>query len=533
MKMKKALIYARYSSLNQREESIDAQLRAVHEYATKNDIEILRTYADEAQSGKNDQRDEFQQMIEAIMLGDVQIDMILVHKFNRFARDTFDSAIYKRKLKDIGVRVVSVTQPIDDSPEGAMLERFLEAIDEYYSANLALEVKKGLRENALKGQKVGGKIPLGYDMGEDGFYTVNEEEAALVRRIFDDFANGISKSKICYSLNCEGFKSKQGGFFRITTIADMLKNEKYIGIFKYKISKQETITVDNVVPAIIEKDVWRVVQDKMKTRTKPRQNKVNHYALTGKAFCLSCGSSISGVGGGKKLKSGERLWYYECTGKTSQKNGCTSRKINKKWIENAIVSEILKAAFDENTLTKIASLAFAEIQKTASQPVRNIDKVRRQLKENAEEQLQLARLFMKSKLTMSILEAEEERLADEKFELERKLDHFNSISAAAGITESDVLDFIKSYVNKIIKSPDVASQRLVSYLISSFLHKVKIDNDTVEIQLVLDFFSLRFDGCGNERFAGAIRSLSQLTKSSTLQRCSISSYDLDTILTEI
>lgn len=527
-----ALRYARFSSNNQREESIDAQLRAIDEYAEKNGIQIVGTYKDEAQTGKNDDRDEFQQMIEAIMLGDVKVDMILVHKFNRFARSTFDSAIYKKKLKEIGVRVVSVTQLIDDTPEGALLERFLEAIDEYYSANLALEVKKGLRENALKGKNVGGIVPLGFMIGSDGFYKINEAEAMIVQKIFNDFADGISKSKICESLNLDGFRTKKNGLFRIRSIGDMLQNKKYIGLFEYKLSEKEVIKVDGVIPRIIDQDVWNKCQEHLQKRTKPRANKVNDYMLTGKAYCLSCGNTISGVGGGKKLKNGDRLWYYECTGKTSQKNGCQNKKINKKWIEQAVVCEILKAAFNEETLKQISALAFAQIEKTASQSTDSIDRLKRQLKQNIEQQSRLAQLYLQGKMKMEILDAENDKLLDEQTNLEARITHINSITEAAGITENDVYNFIKMYVDRIKKTPSVAAESLVKSLINAFLEKIEIDNETVKIQLRLDFFNLRFSGCDNERFAGAIRSLSQLNKTVSTKRSVISNYDIRAILTE-
>lgn len=526
-----ALRYGRFSSNNQREESIDAQLRAIDEYAEKNNIEIVGTYTDEAQTGKNDNRDDFQRMIEAILLGDVKVDMILVHKFSRFARSTFDSAIYKKKLKEIGVRVVSVTQLIDDSPEGALLERFLEAIDEYYSANLALEVKKGLRENALKGKKVGGKVVYGYDMGTDGFLKINHE-AEIVRRIFNDFADGISKSQICDAMHKEGIKTRKGVHFKIRTIGDMLQNEKYIGIFNYKLSENEVIRLDNVVPRIIEQDVWNKVQERFTKRTVARPNKVNDYHLTGKAFCSSCGNTISGIGGGKELKSGEKLYYYECTGKTSHKNGCDNRKINKKWIENAVVCEVLKAAFDENTLKKITSLAFAQIEKTASGSVENIDRLKRQLKQNLEKQNRLAELFMQSKMDINILEQQNQALLEEKTDLQIRIQHINSINEAAGITENDVYEFIKNYVERIKKTPSIATESLIKSLINAFVEKVSINNETVEIQLRLDFFNLRFDSCDNQRFAGAIRSLSQLYKTVFTSRSVLNSYDLESILTE-
>ena len=242
----KAIAYARYSSNNQREESIDAQFRAIREYCDKNNIVLVETFADEAMTGKNDDREDFQNMIKAVMKGRIKVDSILVHKFNRFARNKIDSAIHKKRLKDIGVRVISVSQPIDDSPEGALLESLIEAMDEYYSANLAAEVRKGLRENALKGKHAGGQVLFGYDLDKDGYYVPNEN-ASVVKRIFEEFAGEHSKGGIIKRLNEEGFKNQRGKTFNVRTIYDILRNEKYIGNFIYTIAGMETIRLEGII----------------------------------------------------------------------------------------------------------------------------------------------------------------------------------------------------------------------------------------------------------------------------------------------
>ena len=168
--IRKAVAYARFSSNNQREESIDAQLRAISDYCERENIQLVDIYSDEAQSAKTDNRDDFKNMTDAIFKGNYDIDAVLVHKFNRFARNKYDSALYKKRLRDIGIKVVSVTQPIDDSPEGRILESLIEAMDEYYSENLALEVKKGMLENALKGKHTGGGKLLGLSVDDEGYY---------------------------------------------------------------------------------------------------------------------------------------------------------------------------------------------------------------------------------------------------------------------------------------------------------------------------------------------------------------------------
>lgn len=211
---KYAVAYARYSSDRQREESIDAQIRAIREYCESENIKLVAIFTDEAQSGKSAERDNFQDMIVGIMKDRYNVDYVLVHKFNRFARNKYDSALYKKRLKEKGVKVVSVTQKIDDTPEGAMMESFLEAMDEYYSANLAAEVRKGLRENALKAKHTGGVLPFGFDVDENNNYIPNKD-AKIVQRIFEEFAAGFPKSKIVERLNAEGKRTQKGKYFSL------------------------------------------------------------------------------------------------------------------------------------------------------------------------------------------------------------------------------------------------------------------------------------------------------------------------------
>ena len=159
--MKTAVAYARFSSDNQREESIAAQLRAIREYAARNGIEIVRTYTDD--------RPGFQRMIADLRNG-LRLDLVLVHKLDRFARNRYDGAVYRREIQKAGARLVAVDQPLDDSPEAVLLESLLEGLAEYYSKNLAREVMKGMREMALQAKHTGGIPPLGYDVGPDGRY---------------------------------------------------------------------------------------------------------------------------------------------------------------------------------------------------------------------------------------------------------------------------------------------------------------------------------------------------------------------------
>ncbi|WP_422448100.1 recombinase family protein [Thermoanaerobacterium sp. DL9XJH110] len=177
----KAAAYARYSSDNQSDSSIDAQLRAIEEYAARNNITIVKTYIDRAKTATTDNRPEFQ--INDSKLG--LFNVVIVHKLDRFSRDRYDSAFYKRQLKKNGIRLISVLENIDDSPESIIMESVLEGMAEYYSRNLAREVMKGMKERAFLCQHLGGIPPLGYDVDpQSKKYVINEYEAEIVKTIF-------------------------------------------------------------------------------------------------------------------------------------------------------------------------------------------------------------------------------------------------------------------------------------------------------------------------------------------------------------
>ena len=147
--------YSRFSSDNQDVKSANDQDTEMTEYASKNNISIIKYFRDEAKSGtKTVGRDGFFQMLDFCKKynkdkNNVQkIKYVLVWKFNRFARNDFDSSLYKNKLKSLGIRVISITQKIEDTPEGHLLEGFLQNIDAYFSENLSVDIKRGLRNNA-------------------------------------------------------------------------------------------------------------------------------------------------------------------------------------------------------------------------------------------------------------------------------------------------------------------------------------------------------------------------------------------------
>ena len=203
--MKTAVIYARYSSDNQTEQSIEGQLRVCQEYAQRNDILILDTYIDRAMTGTNDNRPDFQKMIKDS--ADKNWQHIIVYKLDRFSRNKYETAKYKKILKDNGVKLLSAMENIPDTPEGIILESLLEGMAEYYSAELSQKVRRGMNESRLKGNYTGGPLPYGYKV-QDKKIVIDEQRAEIVRYIFKEYSLDKSVGQIIKDLAENAFYIK-------------------------------------------------------------------------------------------------------------------------------------------------------------------------------------------------------------------------------------------------------------------------------------------------------------------------------------
>lgn len=486
---KTAVAYARYSSTNQREESIDAQLRAIREYCEKENIELIAEFTDEAISGKSDNREDFQNMISQLLKGHLQADFVLVHKFNRFARNKYDSALYKKKLKDIDIKVISVSQKIDDTPEGELLEGFLETIDQYYSANLAVEVRKGLRENALKGKHAGGQVLFGYSLDKDGYYVPNEN-ARIVKRIFEEYAAGYPKTEICERLNKEGYRNQRGEKFNTRTLYDLLRNEKYIGNYVYTIDKKETIRLDDVIQnPPIDRKLWEEVQrlcEEGSTKARYNKEKKKTYFLTGKTICAECNCPISG-GGSKRSRNGDLLYYYKCSGKTKKKNGCQNPSLNKDWFEPRVLKTVLNTVMDEQQVKYLAKLAFVELEAMRNTPIVNTAQLKKELAQILKKQERLSDLYIEGSMKKEMLDEKNGELTRRRYQIEDELEKRKHIADSGDITEKDIEDFITGFVEEIKNSYTQMDDEFMRIIFATFIDKIVVDREKIVVHIKMDF----------------------------------------------
>jgi len=334
------VIYARYSSHSQTEQSIEGQLKECYDYAKRNEYTVIGEYIDRAITGTSDNRPEFKKMIEDS--SKKQFSGVLVYQLDRFARNRFDSATYKSKLKKNGVRVLSARENISDDASGILVEGLLESMAEYYSAELSQKIKRGMEINASKFMHIGGNnLSLGFTVDENKMYQIDEETAPIVKKIFELYVDGKTMADIIRYLNDHGLRTSRGGEFNKNSIRKILINKRYIGTYVYK--DEET---PNVIPRIIDDNTFNKAQDKMnKNKKAPARARARaEYLLTTKLFCGYCKEMMTGVS--STSHTGKKYNYYSC--KNAIKKECHKQKISKNKIEEIVLLETRKILTDKN-----------------------------------------------------------------------------------------------------------------------------------------------------------------------------------------
>ena len=372
-----AVAYARYSSSGQRDVSIEQQLRDIRAFAKREGYTIIREYADHAKSGfKNAKsRAAFQKMMKDAEGG--TFNTVLAWKVDRFGRSREDSAIYKGRLKRVGVSVVYAMEPIPEGAAGVLLEGMLEATAEWYSRNLSENVCRGMNDNADKCLYNGTRV-LGYCRGPDGHYQIDPAEAPTVRMIFDKYLDGSSAAAISRDLQARGLRSPRGFDWTAQAVIRILTNERYRGVYLWGNHRTE-----GGMPALISAEKWEAVQDMLKqTRRTVHQDTSADYILTGKLFCGHCGAAMVGDSG--TSKTGDRHFYYCCLNH-KRAHTCDKRNIRKEYIEDHVIDFLLDTVLTDKMIGKLAEAVAAEEEKRRQASIvptleEELDSVNRQIK---------------------------------------------------------------------------------------------------------------------------------------------------------
>ena len=342
------VIYARYSAgPRQTDQSIEGQLRVCTDFCKQRGLTVIDTYCDRHISGRTDERPEFQRLIADAKRK--KFEAVVVYKTDRFARNKYDSAVYKRELKRNGIQIFYAAEAIPDGPEGIILESLMEGLAEYYSAELAQKIKRGMHESALKCQSTGSGRPLGYRVDEQKRFQIDPESAQTVQTIFEQYIKGESNAAICELLNSRGLRTAQGKPFNKNSINRIIKNRKYIGEYRY-----HDIVVEGGMPAIISKDTFNLAQAEMerrRTRKAPKSPKAE-YLLAGRLFCGHCKGPMQGVSG--TGKSGNKWYYYYCGNTRGKNKTCDKKQVSRDRLERAVVDFTVRYILQEDFLEELA-----------------------------------------------------------------------------------------------------------------------------------------------------------------------------------
>ena len=455
-----AVIYARYSSDNQREESIEGQIRECTAFAEKNGITILKHYIDRAFSAKTDNRPEFQHMIKDG--GKKLFDMVIVWKLDRFARNRYDSARYKTALKKNGIKVVSATETISDGAEGILLESMLEGMAEYYSADLSEKVVRGMTENALKCKYNGGTKPIGYIINEEQHFQIDPLKAPFVLEAFKRYNEGATIKQIMDWLNENGIKNTRGQAMTYNSVQHLLNNRRYIGEFQYR-----DVVVPDGIPAIVPNELFESVQAKLsKNKKAPARHKAeDDYLLTTKLFCGYCGAYMCGESG--TSRTGVVHHYYKCVTVKKHRGDCHKRSVKKEWLEDLVVSATMKMIMDDDVIEAIVSMLMDLLASDST----SLPLFEQQLKEtetaidNLLNAIQMGVLTKSTKARLEELEATKEEL-EVKISCEKL--------AKPKITAEQVTYWLHQF-----RKLDTTSQAQRKILIDAFVNAIFLYDDKI------------------------------------------------------
>lgn len=500
--------YARYSSNNQREESIVAQENAMMKYIREKGYHFVARYADEAMSGTNIKRPQFQQML--VDASNQNFDILLVHKLDRLSRDVYDALDIQRNLNQCNVRIESVIENYDNSPEGELFKHIQLGMNQYYSKNLGREVMKGLMVNAEECKHNGGTPPLGYKVNPTTrCYEINEDEAPIIRIIFNKFNDGWSYTEIADYLNMQGYKTKSGASFTArSAFYDILVNSKYKGEYTYnrtsrknphtkrnhRKSKHETeiIRVPNGMPAIVSEEVFDRAQNilKLRKRTKGQLKAKQTYLLSGVLICKQCGSKYHAntrPAGRNKTK----YFSYRCSNrKALGEKKCDCKEIRRDDLDQFVLNKITQQLLNPNQIDYLVESVNKQLSQRLTQNKIDEPKLKKRLAEVNQQLNHLVNVLADPRLTNTLetVVTKIQELEKIKKELEQELEKSRDNITGMQIDKVKIQESIDELKNQIKTGNVPQLKRIITLLVE----RIVIGNETIEINYNLNgLFNLK------------------------------------------
>ena len=459
------VFYGRYSDSGQSEQSIEGQRKVCYEFAERNGYTIIGEYIDRGLTGTTDSRPEFLRMIADSAKR--QFQGVIVYQLDRFARNRYDSATYKTKLKKNGVRVLSARENISDDASGVLMEAVLEGMAEYFSVELSQKVKRGMMLTAQKCEFTGSGVPLGYKIVDKKF-AIDEETAPIVKRIFEMYLAGSTMTEIIHYLNQNGVKTSKGNPFNKNSIRQIITNTRYLGIYKYG-----SISIPGGVPRIIDDITFEEAQVILqKNKKAPARAKAveENYLLTTKLFCGHCNCAMTGVCG---TSSTGKIHQYYCCVTQRRHGGCEKKADQKTKIEDEIITKVREFLTDENI--DILARRISEMSATEGN-TDTVTRLKRLIKENEDATANLIKAIESGK-AVDTLTAQTEKREKERAGLETQLSQEKLICPI--LTYDEVKFFFEKFQNG-----DVNDMAYRIALIDTFIIDAKVyDGEDSRIEI--------------------------------------------------
>jgi DNA invertase Pin-like site-specific DNA recombinase len=487
-------LYARVSSSAQDVDlSVSAQLRALRDYAARNNYVVVREFVDEAETGRNTERPAFREMISMARRADKPFETILVWKYSRFTRRREDSIVFKAMLKKNGVQVISITEQFNDTPTGRLMEAIVESLDEFYSDNLGEEVNRGMRESVSRGFYLSARTPYGYrkvrvmdGVTERTKLEIEPTQKQILLDIFNDALAGKGLTEITQNLNSRGITGPKGKGWGKTSVYQILTNTIYTGTFIWgRNSKRglEPIRVDNTCPPMVNKSDFEQIQKSLGSRSfvkvHPRRTSSN-FLLSGLVHCGHCGKALVG----QNAKSG-KFSYYICGSLNKKGAGaCPALYLNSSKFESQVVSKIKELIFTEDNFTRLVELVNDEMDKGDGTNREELTMITGQISEINHRLENLYRAiedghidFTDLKPRIHDLRNQQELLLSQKAQLEAMLSQRKIELASPAI----VKNYVEDLRSVLSSSPLVERKSFVK----SFIKEIKVTGKEVRLAYTL------------------------------------------------
>lgn len=479
--------YIRYSDHKQDDGySVEYQTAEIDEYVVRHGLDLQKAHIDQAQTGtKVAGREAFFELIRDIKEG--HVDAVIVYKLNRLFRNAYESQKYRKLFKKHGVKLISVTQQIDEETSaGRLMTNVLSDIDQYQSETISDHVKSTMREMVKQGYHTGGTVPFGYDVeavvvGKKTRrkYKPHETEKEIIRKMFEMYADNYSLRYLQTYLTDNGILTRRGKMFGLTSIARILANDFYIGTRRYTCEGYADLIIPNSHTPIIDLSLWNKVQNRKQADklVEPRKKK-DLYALTGKIYCGYCDSHFFGIRSGSQ--QGDKYYdykYYVCSDHKNYKT-CHCKRIRKEFIEDTVFAEIKRRILNKDAIKRLARDIIAVCESSPDNlagKLKSLKKRKKEIEDGLDELLDMKMRKVINERTLirktAVLETE---LQDVEKQIYMYQEQERNAITFEGVTE---------YLNKMLANSETADDEVLKNLFDNFVEKIVVSNERVDVHL--------------------------------------------------